>query len=417
MPTFTYTSISSPKATATIDAPDRAAAVRKLLGQGVTPSSVEPLVGGAGARVKRDGSDEAVVAGRQAIPLSSRSISRSQIALFIRELATALQAGLPLVQALTTIRRQIRAERQRRMLDHLIDRVEHGRSFADAAAEWGKPFDDLLVGLIRAGESAGQLELALDQAADLLDRGLRLRRSVLAATLYPGILAALVAGAVAIITTWIVPTIVEQLQGQIMVLPWPTRVVMGFADFVSSWWWLVLGAIALALYAWSAARRDPDTHHDIDRFLLRVPLLGRLLRDIAVARFTRTLGTLTRAGVPILTALRSARDTLGNAAMARVIDEVGMQVSAGRPIAEPLEKSGYFPPMLIQIVNLGERSGRLEEMLLRAADALDERTQQSLRLVTTALPPLLVVSMAGVVIFIVLATILPFLEFQEAILQ
>jgi len=414
MPTFRYTPLSSPAATATIEAPDRAAAVRELLRQGITPSSLEPVSGGL-ARTDAIGADaRAVMPARRSF---SRSVSRAQTALLIRELATALQAGLPLVPALATIRRQISSDTQRAMLDHLIDRVEHGKSLADAAAEWGRPFGDLLVGLIRAGESAGRLEAALDQAAELLDRDLRLRRAVLAATLYPAILAILVAAAVTVITTFIVPSIVAQLEGQVVQLPWPTRVVMGLASVVESWWWLVLLAIAGAVYAWNAARRDPETRLSIDRSLLRLPLLGRLLRDIAVARFTRTLGTLTTAGVPILTALRSARDTLGNLAMQRVIDEVGQKVSAGTPIAEPLERSGYFPPMLVQIVNLGERSGRLEEMLLRAADALDERTQTSLKLVTTALPPILVVLMASIVGFVIVAILLPFLEFQEAILQ
>jgi type II secretory pathway component PulF len=152
----------------------------------------------------------------------------------------------------------------------------------------------------------------------------------------------------------------------------------------------------------------------VDTTLLRLPLLGRLLRDVAVARFTRTLGTLTSAGIPIIAALRVTRGTLGNRAMEGVIDDVAEQVAAGKTIAEPMERSGYFPPMLVQIVNLGERSGRLDQMLSQAARAFEERTEQSVKLFTTALPPLLVVGLACVVGFVVMAILLALLQVQDA---
>jgi type II secretory pathway component PulF len=146
-----------------------------------------------------------------------------------------------------------------------------------------------------------------------------------------------------------------------------------------------------------------------------VPVLGRLLRDVAVARFTRTLGTLTNAGIPILTSLQVTKRTLNNRAMEQVVDEVCDQVASGKTIADPMERSGYFPPMLVQIVNLGERSGRLDEMLHQSADAFESRTEMSVKLLTTALPPVLVVIMACAVGFIVLSILLPLLQMQEAI--
>ena len=150
------------------------------------------------------------------------------------------------------------------------------------------------------------------------------------------------------------------------------------------------------------------------RTLLQTPLLGTLLRDVAVARFTRTLGTLTSAGIPILAALKVTKGTLGNRAMEGVIDGVAEQVTAGKTIAEPMEKSGYFPPMLVQVVNLGERSGKLDQMLSNAATAFEERTEQSVKLFTTALPPILVVGLACVVGFIVMAILLALLQVQDA---
>jgi type II secretory pathway component PulF len=187
------------------------------------------------------------------------------------------------------------------------------------------------------------------------------------------------------------------------------------AHLFGGYWWAILPGAALAVLALSRAYHTPGPRLWIDRKLLRAPLLGPLLRDVAVARFTRTLGTLTSAGIPILQALRITKGTLGNRAMEGVIDEVCEQVAAGRTIAEPMDRSGYFPPMLVQIVNLGERSGRLDEMLTQAADAFEDKTESSVKLFTTALPPILVVVLACCVGFVVLSIMLPLLQFQESL--
>jgi type II secretory pathway component PulF len=228
------------------------------------------------------------------------------------------------------------------------------------------------------------------------------------------ILAGLVCIAVVVIVTFIVPNVLKSLPKGAE-LPLPTRIVQGAAGFVATYWWLVLLMAAGALWGWTKLYAMPEFRMSFDRGLLKSPVLGRLLRDVAVARFTRTLGTLTAAGVPILQALRITKGTLGNRAMERVVDEVCEQVAAGRTIADPMERSGYFPPMLVQIVNLGERSGRLDEMLAQAAGAFEEKTETSVKLFTTALPPILVVGLAVVVGFVVLSILLPLLQAQEAL--
>lgn len=422
MATFTYKTVAGGSG-ATIDAPDRASAVRELVRRGVTPTAIEPAVGGAGlieapvarrnAVASREGESNAERAIRGAWT-ASRAMSRSEMAAFVRELATALQAGLPLVQALKTIAKQGRSDKQKAMLNSVIEQVEHGKSLAEAAAAWGRPFTELTINLMRAGEAAGRLPEVLAQAADLLDRDIKLRRSLLGATLYPMILAGLVCVAVVIIVTVIVPNVLKSLPAG-ATLPLPTRVVQGAARFFTSYWWLVIAAVGGATWGWTRLYAMPDFRLGFDRMLLKSPVLGRLLRDVAVARFTRTLGTLTSAGVPILQALRITKGTLGNRAMEVVVDEVCEQVAAGRTIAEPMERSGYFPPMLVQIVNLGERSGRLDEMLGQAAGAFEDRTETSVKLFTTALPPILVVGLACVVGFVVLSILLPLLQAQEAL--
>jgi type II secretory pathway component PulF len=419
MPTFQYqsaTSNGSANGAAVIDAPDRATAVRLLLQRGITPTSVEEV---AGARRAEPARAEALEpAARKAVRLpGSSAMSRSEMASFIRELATAVEAGLPLIQALRTIARQGRSPRQKAMLDHVIHQVEAGKSLADAARSWGRPFTDLIVNLMHAGEASGRLGEVLDQSANLLDRDVKLRRSLLGATLYPMILTVLVAGAVVTVVTWIVPQVLGPLAGQLSAadLPLPTRIVQGSAHFFANYWWIALLAVAGVLFGVSRVYATPGPRLKIDGALLKIPILGRLLRDVAVARFTRTLGTLVSAGLPALTALRITKGTLGNKAMEREIDFVCDEVAHGKTIAEPMERSGYFPPLLVQIVGVGERSGRLPQRLNQAAGAFEDRTETSLKLFTTALPPVLVVILAGIVGFVVAAILLPLLQLQEHI--
>jgi type IV pilus assembly protein PilC len=344
-------------------------------------------------------------------------MSRAEMASFVRELATAIQAGLPLVQALRTITRQGRTARQKVMLEHLIHAVESGKSLGDAAATWGKPFTDLTVNLIRAGEVSGRLGEVLDQAANLLDKDMKLRRTLLSATMYPMILVGVVSVAVVVVVTVIVPRILGPLAGQLKThqLPLPTRMVQGVASFVGGYWWLILLAAVATPLVFSRVYARPGPRLRIDRALLKSPILGRLLRDVAVARFTRTLGTLVTAGLPALTALRVTRATLGNRAMEQEIEHVCEEVASGKTISDPMERSGYFPPLLVQIVGVGERSGRLPQMLNQAATAFEDRTETSVKLFTAALPPVLVVMLACVVGFVIAAILLPLLQLQEAI--
>lgn len=406
----------------TIEAPDRAAAIRELAKRGTAPTSLVHVDASAKASAAIEPKKPYSAAARptqKAVVTKRRGsvMSRSETAMFMRELATALQAGLPLVQSLRTLGRQGRSGGRQEMLESLIHAVEHGRSLSDAMAAWGKPFGDLTVNLTRAGEVSGRLGDVMMQTAELLDRDMKLRRSILGATLYPMILFVLIVCAIIVIVTWIVPQILSGLGGLTIELPWPTRVVQGTAAFFTNNWLAVLITTGAALLIGVKYYASPEGRMNVDRRLLKVPLLGPMLREVAVARFTRTLATLVSAGIPILTALRVTKGTLGNRAMEGVIDEVCDAVAAGRTIADPLEKSGYFPPMLVQIVNLGERSGRLDELLHQASRAFEERTEMSIKLFTTAFPPLLIVSMAGVVGFVVLAIVMALLQSHESVMR
>jgi type II secretory pathway component PulF len=342
-----------------------------------------------------------------------RKISRPEMAVMIRELATAQEAGLPLMLALKTIRRQA-SPAAGDVLDHFIQCVEAGEPLYKAAAEWGPPFDDLIVGMLHASDASGKMSTILHQLADLMDRSLELRRELLGAIMYPAIIASLIGVSGIVLVTVLVPRLIGTLASQ-MVLPWPTLVVMGFADFILNWWIWILVAFAISIIGWRSWISIPENRHRFDLLKLRVPLLGKLLRDVAVARFTRTLGTLTSAGLPIIESLRITRDTLGNTALANAVDAVQEQVSSGKSLADPLEKSGLFPPLLVQVVNLGEKSGKLEEMLLHSATAFDRQVNASLTIFTKALPPILLIVMAALACFVLAAILLPLLELQSMV--
>jgi type II secretory pathway component PulF len=209
--------------------------------------------------------------------------------------------------------------------------------------------------------------------------------------------------------------VLKPLESQNVKLPLPTLIVKGFAEFVGRFWWLILGGIAIIVVAWTRARAVPSTRLTIDRVTLKIPLLGPMLGEAAVARFTRTLGTLVKAGLPVLSALRLTAATVTNTAMKAAVFNVCEQVAGGKTIAEPLEKTGYFPPLLVQIVSLGERSGRLPELLTQAAHSMEERTANRIRIFTEALRPLLVVIIALVVGFVVASILFALLALQDSL--
>ncbi len=416
MPSFRYQGLASngQSTGGVVAAPDRASALRVLAGRGEVPLRLDVLEGDD--RAER--SAGTVPAARARFRSRRPSISRSEMAALMRELATAVEAGLPLMSALRTVRKQVAGKAMPVILDFLIDRVEAGMPLHQAAKEYGPPFDDMITGMLRAADASGRMAEVLHQLSDLLDRSVELRSEVVGATIYPLIVAGLIAASVVVLVTVVLPKLMGPLVAQLGAraeLPLPTTILMATAAFVEARWYMVVLAIVGIVLAWRAWVRLPANRLRVDRAMLRLPIVGKLLRDIAVARFTRTLGTLVAAGLPILTALRIVRDTLGNTALMAAIDEVQDKVTTGQSLAEPLERSGLFPPLLIQIVNIGERSGRLESMLLHAATAFDRRVNNSLKAFAKALPPVLLIIMAGIAAFVLAGIILPLVQLQKAI--
>ena len=409
MPSFYYEGLdaSGQTVTGTISAPTKAVAMQRIRSQGRTPTTLSVASeSDSSKRVQRAGSKEANA--RPTIP-------KEDLANLIREAATAIEAGLPIMQALVIVRRQANGRKQATILDFLIERVESGRPLHEACAEYGLPFDNMIVGMIRAADASGRMHEVLHQLSDLLERSVELRRELVGAIVYPAIVAALIAVSVTIFVTVLLPKLMAPLESAGVPLPWPTQFLLTIADFIAAWWWLIGVSIVAGLFGWRSWSRIAENRRLIDATLLRTPVLGKLLRDVAVARFTRTLGTLVSAGIPLLSALKIVRDTLGNTVLMDAIDDVQERVATGGSLSTPLERCGYFPPLLVQIVNIGERSGRLETMLLHASGAFDRQVDNSLKLLTKALPPLLLMVMAVIAAFVLTAILLPLMDMQEAI--
>ncbi len=421
-------------ATGTIAAPDRASAMRLLQAQGLLPmqldmaeaeapakaAKVAPKSGARGqqpAETRPAGIDLGALTRAFTGNTTGRpQLKRTELANIIRELATAIEAGLPLLNALKTVRRQAVGKAQPVILDFIIERVESGRPLHEAMDEYGPPFDDMIVGMVRASDASGRMSEVMHQLADLLERSVELRREMVGATIYPLIVACMIGVSIIIAVTFLLPRLMAPILGQPGVsIPFPTKVLLGFADFMHDWWWLVLVAVVGAVIGFRRWIAVYDNRRKLDLILLKSPIIGPLLRDVAVARFTRTLGTLVSAGLPILSALKIVRDTLGNVVLMEAIDGVQEKVTTGQSLAEPLEKCGFFPPLLVQIVNIGEKSGRLEPMLIHAAGAFDRQVNTSLKLFTKLLPPVLLVFMALIASFVLAAILLPLLEMQKSL--
>ena len=401
MPSFHYQALSADggTATGTLVAPDRNVAMRMISAKGETPLEVTLSDADAAASTRRK---------------SRPSISRPELADLIRELATALEAGLPLMQALRTVRRQAAHRNMRTILDFIIERVESGVTFHQAAKEYGPPFDDMTTGMLRAADASGRTAEILHQLADLLERSVELRRELVGAIVYPLMIAVLIGASIVVLIVFVLPRVMKPILQANLELPLPTTILMGLSSFVTSWWLVILAVMLLVWVNCNNWIAKPANRLRFDTATLRIPLVGRLMRDIAVARFTRTLGTLVSAGIPILSALKIVRDTLGTQALMHAIDQVTDKVSTGQSLADPLERSGQFPPLLVQIVNIGERSGRLEQMLLHAAGSFDRQVNNSLKMFTRVLPAVLLVVMALVASFVLAAILLPIIELQKA---
>lgn len=402
MPSFAYKAldIHGQSNRGVLEAPDRAAAVRDLAGRGICVTDIVEHTGGAAATTTESDAG------------SKLRIRPKQLAVLTRQLAISLEAGLPLMTALEVMGKELDHGPSRQLLKQLGECVQRGSSLSDALGQHPGVFSPMYVRLVRVGETGGVLETVLTQLADMMERQQDLRERVTSASIYPLILLLLGIASVIVIVTFIVPGIVESISADKTLLPWPTRVLMGASSFVGSCWWgLLIGGTALGVGWRQYVLRGPG-RRSWDAAKLRIPILGRLIRQVEAARFARSLGVLTHGGVSITEAMAVVRDAVGNAVMQGALHELADSIRSGEPIAGPLQRSGLWPPLLVQMVHLGENTGRLDEMLLRAAGVHETEARTTLDRLVNILPVLLVLLLACVIGFIVAGLVLAIIQFQ-----
>ena len=357
-----------------------------------------------------ESSDGAKVKAGAGRPPVRRIYNRAEkVTLFTRQLSTLLRAGVPLTRALETLRKQERQKAFRQVIDDLVHQVRGGNKLSDGLARYPSIFDGLYVNMVRAGESGSIMEDVLQRVATFMEKARALKKKVRSALVYPAVVILVAAVIVGFLVSYVIPQFetifASMLRGQR--LPPLTEGVLAVSDFVRERWWILGGMAVLAVVGWNFARRTAAGGRLIDRASLSLPIVGDLIRKISIARFTRTFGTLIASGVPILEALRIARDVSGNRVVEAALTRVHDRVRDGDPVARPLEQTNVFPVMVSSMIEVGEETGQLPAMLERIADDYEEDVDTAVAGLTSALEPVLIVLLAVVVGTIVIALFLP----------
>jgi len=396
-----------------IEAVDRRSAVVALTGQGhfVTELALE-----AQAQGKKGASDKAATDISQLVSLRRTKVSSKDVLAFTTQLGTALRAGLPMMRGLELIREQQHKPAAKELLGELVEAVNTGKALSEAMAEHENVFNPLYLAMIRVGETGGILEQTTAQLADMLAREEKIKSNMKNASAYPLFVLVLGLASVTLIITVILPRIMQTLNAEVATLPMPTRILLGLSTFLKGIFttlggWVFIAGVLVCLYWFGKWKKGPG-RLKFDTFRLKIPVLGSVLRTIAVGRFARTLGALTMGGVTILEALAVVRDTLGNELLGLEVDAVADKVRRGEALAEPLGESGNFPPLLVQIVSVGEQTGKLDELLLNAADTFDTEADSAVTKFMAIFPAILILVLALIIGFIIAATLLPIVAMQ-----
>ena len=347
--------------------------------------------------------------------LNKRSVSTKELAIFTRQFATMIDAGLPLVQCLDTISKQCENKYLKEVITQVMQDVEAGSTLADALGRQKKVFSNLYRNMVEAGEAGGALDEILQRLATHIEKAEALRRKVKGAMTYPLVVMVVALGAAVFMLMFIIPTFARMFADFGAALPLPTRIVLGVSDLLRGYWWAMVLGIGGGIFALRRAYQNPSGKKKIDQFLLKSPIFGTLLRKTAVARFTRTLGTLISSGVPILSGLEITAETAGNEVVREAILATRSGIKEGDTIARPLRTTGVFPPMVVQMVAVGEETGALDEMLMKIADFYESEVDTAVENLTSILEPIMIVVMGVLVGGMVVAMYLPMFKLVSVI--
>jgi len=359
------------------------------------------------------------VPGAAALPKGATGLSSlfmrvkgKDLAVFCRQFATMFNAGVSLVRCLTVLEEQAPSYSLQQIIRDIQASVEGGETLARAMSRWPKVFSNLFIGLVRAGEVGGVLDETLNRLATFLEEDQRLRRKVRSAMTYPVLVLCFAVCVVIGLVTFILPRFMEVFRdlGISDTLPTPTRLLMAFSNLLTTRWWLFLIVVIAVVFVFIQYRNTKVGKRHWDWLKLKLPVFGKLNHKIALARFSRTLSTLLVSGVPILQAMETTSGTLENEIIADAITGARTAIREGEPIGDPLSRSGLFPPMVVQMITIGEETGSLDQMLSKVADFYEGEVDATLQSLTAALEPLMIVMLGGIVGFIVISMFLPLIH-------
>ena len=347
------------------------------------------------------------------IPFFGGRASVKDIAMVTRQLASLIKANIPLVEALSALVEQLDKPTIKVALSAVRQDVNEGLSFAKAMSKHPKIFDNIFINMIEAGESSGTLGLVLIKLADLKEAQMRLRSKVQSGMMYPCLMMVVAVFLLVAIFTFVIPKLTKVFDSMHKAVPLTTKILMVISDTLVNWWFVIAGVVILVIVLFTRFINSKNGAPKWDAFKLRVPLFGPLIRMVAVTRFAGTMSTLLGSGVPILSAMSIAEKLVGNIPIARAVAQARENITEGQSIADPLRRSGQFPPLVIHMIAIGEKTGELPSMLKNVADSYEEQVNTRIEGLTALLEPLMIIGMGGVVGFIVMSIFVPLLEISN----
>ena len=402
MPIYEYKAftVKGKSVTDIIDADSAASARQKLRAAKIYPVSIKEVYDTVSKKSRLSGVFHSF----------SSKVTSAELAMLTRQLATLLSAGFPLVSALHTLIPQTRSSYLKQVLSQVKDSIEGGSTFAGGLSQYPDIFSDIYINMVKSGESSGTLEIVLNRLAEISERQQALNHKIKSAMAYPILMFFVGTAILVFLLTYIVPTITSMFADMDQVLPLPTILLIGVSEYLKDYWWAFLIAIAAGVFGMKKFIATERGRYLYDRFVLSVPIVGPLRQKLAVGRFARTLGSLLENGVSLMAALDIVKNIVGNRLIADAIDSAAQAVEKGGSLSKALDESGLFPHITIQMIQVGENSGELESMLGKIADIYENEVETTVSGMTAMLEPLIILFMAVIVGFIVLAIALPIFE-------
>ena len=407
MPVFEYVAIdrAGKNRKGIIDADSARAARQKLRSDGIYPTHLE--------ETQTDEISEKPSRLQFRLPL--QRVRRAELVSTTRQLATLLSAGLPLVSALSGVLEQIKRPALRKVLSQVRERVKEGMSLASALMEHPAVFPSIYTAMINAGETSGTLELVVERLADFGEQQLDLQRKIRSTLAYPLLMLIVGVGVVVFLMAYVIPRVTQIFVEMKQELPLPTTILIGVSSLFQRYWPVALLVIVGCFFAVRHYVKTDAGRRRYDRMLLKLPVVGVIVEKVAIARITRTLGTLLHNGVPLLSSIEIVRSLVGNVVLRQALEEARQEISEGASITAPLARGGVFPPSVIQMISVGEQSGNLEGMLFKVAETFDSEVETSVTTFTSLLGPFMILFLAFFVGFVVLAVLLPIFEMSHLV--